>query len=74
METDRLLLDNGEILGKPRRGEIGARPVGLKGLERNYGPGVGDSWDDLDLMTDEMADIDIGFHVEFGQNVIVPSD
>ena len=37
----------------------GARHASLEGLERNYGAGVGDSWDDLDLMADEMADIDI---------------
>ena len=52
----------------------GARRFSLKGLERNYGAGVGDSWDDLDLVADEVADIDIRLHVEFGQNVKVAGD
>src|ERR1700733_3076362 len=58
-----------KTFGEPRR-----RQISLERLERDHGAGVDDSWDHLHSVADEVADIDIGFHVEFGQNVIVAGD
>jgi hypothetical protein len=52
----------------------GDRRVSLKGLERDYRAGIGDSGNHLDPVAHVMANVDVGFHVEFGQDVEISSD
>ena len=61
----------GRTPGKLRRCQIERPAGGLERLERDYGAGVGDAWDYLYLVAHEVADIDMQFHLEFGQDVIV---